>query len=78
MRQLAHRTALAGAALASLALIATAAAQSAKQGAVEQSVPPPVSQNVSPPPLHLSDAQRNQIQQALRGENQRRPGKSRC
>jgi hypothetical protein len=69
MRQLAHRAALAGAALASLGWITTAAAQTANQGSVVQSVPPPVSQNVSPPQIHLSDAQRNQIKQALRGEN---------
>jgi hypothetical protein len=69
MRQLARRAALTGAALASLGWIATAAAQPANQGAVVQSVPPPVSQNAPVPPLHLSDAQRNQIQQALRGEN---------
>ena len=69
MRQLAHRTALVGMALASLGWVATAAAQTANQGAVVQSVPPPVSQNPSVPPLHLSDAQRSQIQQALRSEN---------
>ena len=70
MRQLAHRMALAGMALACLGWAATAAAQSADQnGAVVQSIPPPVSQKVSPPPLHLSDAQRGQIQQALRGED---------
>jgi hypothetical protein len=68
MRQLAHRTALAGMALACLAWTPLAA-QTANQGAVEQSIPPAVSQKVSPPPLHLSDAQRSQIQQALRGEN---------
>ena len=70
MRQHAHRMTLAGMALACLGWAATAAAQTAaNQGAVVQSVPPPVSQNPSPPPLHLSDAQRNQIQQVLRGEN---------
>lgn len=69
MRQLAHRTALAGMALACFGWAATAAAQTANQGTVVQSVPPPVSQNPSVPPLHLSDAQRSQIQQALRGEN---------
>ena len=69
MRQLAHRAALAGMALASLGWAATAAAQMANQGAVEQSIPPAVSQNPSLPPLHLSDAQHSQIQQALRGEN---------
>jgi hypothetical protein len=69
MRQLAHRTALAGMALACLGIASTAAAQSANQGAVMQSVPPPVSQNPSVPPLHLSDAQHSKIQQALRSEN---------
>ena len=69
MPQLAHRTALAGMALACFGWAATAAAQTANQGTVVQSVPPPVSQNPSVPPLHLSDAQRNQIQQAVRGED---------
>jgi hypothetical protein len=69
MRQLAHRAALAGMALACLGWATTAAAQTADQGAVIQSVPPPVSQNPSLPPLHLSDAQRSQIQQALRAED---------
>jgi len=70
MRRLAHRIALGGMALACLGWAATAAAQTdANQGAVVQTIPPPVSQKVSPPPLHLSDAQRNQIQQALRSEN---------
>jgi hypothetical protein len=69
MRQLAHRTALAGMTLACLGWTAIATAQTANQGAVVQSVPPAVSQNPSVPPLHLSDAQRSQIQQALRGEN---------
>ena len=69
MRQLAHHMALAGMALACLGWTATAAAQTANQGAIEQSVPPAISQNPSVPPLHLSDAQRNKIQQALRGEN---------
>jgi hypothetical protein len=69
MRQLAHRAALAGMALACFGWAGTAAAQTANQGAVEQSVPPAVSQNPSVPPLHLSDAQRNQIQQAVRGED---------
>src|SRR5207237_10200455 len=47
---------------------AAAAATTANQGSVVQSVPPPVSAKPVAP-LHLSDAQRNQIQQALRGEN---------
>jgi len=69
MRQLARRTALAGMALACLGLTSTASAQSARQGAVVQSIPPPISQNPSTPPLHLSDAQRTKIQQALRSED---------
>jgi hypothetical protein len=69
MRQLAHRAALAGMALACFGWTATAAAQTENQGAVVQSIPPPVSQNPSVPPLNLSDAQRSQIQQVLRGEN---------
>ena len=67
MRQLALRAALVGA-LASLGCIATAAAQTGNQGAINQSVPPTVSAKPVPP-LHLSDAQRNQIQQGLHGEN---------
>src|ERR1043166_7640077 len=69
MRQLAHRAALAGMALACIGWTAGAAAQTATQGAVEQSIPPAVSQNPSVPPLSLSDAQRSQIQQVLRGEH---------
>jgi hypothetical protein len=69
MRQLAHRTALAGMALACVGWTAIAAAQTANQGSVVQSVPPAISQNPSVPRLHLSDAQRNQIQQVLRGKN---------
>jgi hypothetical protein len=42
------------------------------QGAVVQSIPPPVSQNPSLPPLHLTDAQRAKIRQALSSENTRR------
>jgi hypothetical protein len=38
-------------------------------GAVIQSVPPPVAQNPSPPPLQLSDQQKTKIKQALQGEN---------
>ena len=69
MRRLAHRAALAGMALACFGWTAIAAAQTENQGAVVQSIPPPVSQNPSVPPLNLSDAQRSQIQQALRGED---------
>ena len=67
MRQLAHGFVFAGVALAALGLTA-AAAQTGNQGAINQSIPPVVSANPVPP-LHLSDAQRSQIQQALRGEN---------
>ena len=38
-------------------------------GAVIQSVPPPVAQNPSPPPLQLTDQQKAKIKQVLRGEN---------
>ena len=69
MRQLAHRAALAGMALACFGWTTTAVGQTENQGAVMQSVPPPVSQKLTVPPLHLSDAQRSEIQQALRGEN---------
>ena len=41
----------------------------AQTGAVKQSIPPPVSQNPSVPPLNLSADQRAKIQQALRAEN---------
>lgn len=34
-------------------------------GAVEQTIPPPVSQNPQFPPLHLSDDQRAKVRQAL-------------
>jgi len=69
MRQIAHRAALVGMALGCLALPSVAVAQTAARGAVVQSVPPPVSQNPSVPPLHLSDDQKSKIQQALRSEN---------
>jgi hypothetical protein len=70
MRHLAHRAALAGVALVCVGLPSAAAAQSAdKAGAVVQSIPPPISQNPSVPPLNLSDAQHARIQQALRSEN---------
>ena len=38
-------------------------------GAVIQSVPPPVAQNPSPPPLQLTDQQKAKIKQVLQGEN---------
>ncbi|MBO0712419.1 MAG: hypothetical protein J2P47_14205 [Acetobacteraceae bacterium] len=39
------------------------------RGAVEQTIPPPVTQNPALPPLHLSDDQRARIRQALNGVN---------
>jgi len=45
-----------------------AAAQD-RSGSLVQSIPPPVSQNPAVPPLHLSDAQRAKIQQALSQQN---------
>ena len=41
----------------------------AHPGAVIQSVPPPVAQDPSPPPLQLTDEQKAKIKQVLRGEN---------
>ena len=49
-------------------LVSGTAAQD-RSGAVVQSLPPPVSQNPAVPPLHLSDAQRARIRQALSQEN---------
>jgi hypothetical protein len=45
-----------------------AAAQD-RSGSLVQSIPPPVSQNPAVPPLHLSDAERAKIQQALSQQN---------
>ena len=67
MRPLAHRAVLAGLALAALGLTA-AGAQTVNRGAVNQSIPPPVS-NPSVPQLKLSDAQRSRIQHVLKTEN---------
>jgi hypothetical protein len=60
--------ALAGA-LAALLAAVPAVAAGPGQGAVEQSVPPPVAQNPALPPLHLSDDQRGRIRQVLSGVN---------
>jgi hypothetical protein len=38
-------------------------------GAVDQSIPPPLAQNPSIPPLHLSDSDRAKVQQALRAQD---------
>jgi hypothetical protein len=59
---------LAGTTLA-VALAVPAIAAGPGSGAVEQTIPPPVSQDVKPPPLRLSDDQRAKIRQALKGEN---------
>ncbi len=67
MRQISTHAILAGA-LASLLAAAPAAAQDTR-GAVEQTIPPPVSQNPSVPPLHLTDEQRAKIGQVLSGVN---------
>jgi hypothetical protein len=50
-------------------LAAPASAAGPGSGAVEQTIPPPVSQDVKPPLLRLSDDQRAKIQQVLKGEN---------
>lgn len=63
----ASRHAWLAAALAVLAAGPVAAANS--QGAVEQTIPPPVAQNPQLPPLHLSDDQRAKVRQALSGVN---------
>jgi hypothetical protein len=52
-----------------VALAVPAIAAGPGSGAVEQTIPPPVSQDVKPPPLRLSDDQRAKIRQALKGEN---------
>jgi hypothetical protein len=43
--------------------------EDATAGAVEQSIPPAISQKVVIPPLHLSDGQRAKIRQALSSEH---------
>jgi hypothetical protein len=59
---------LAGAITALLAAAPVIAADNT-HGAVEQTVPPPVTQNPALSPLHLSDDQRARIRQALNGVN---------
>jgi hypothetical protein len=68
MRQISGRTALAGA-IAGLVILPPALAAGQSSGAVEQTARPPVSQNPSLPPLHLSDDQRAKIRQVLNGAN---------
>jgi hypothetical protein len=71
MRHRPHRAALGGLAglvVAWPGITVAAAAENggqASSGAVVQSIPPPVSQNPSIPPLNLTDAQRAKIRQAL-------------
>ncbi len=67
MRHLSRCASLAGILAATLAVPAFAAGTAS--GAVEQTIPPPVSQNLALPALHLSDDQRAKIQQAVSGEN---------
>jgi hypothetical protein len=55
--------ALAAGCMASPAL---AAETNGSAGAVEQTIPPPVSQNVKLPPLHLTDQQRGKVRDALK------------
>lgn len=50
-------------------MLATPTAFAAEGGAVQQTVPPAVSQNTKPPPLQLSDDQRGKIRDALRDVN---------
>src|SRR5690348_13081947 len=61
-------TALCAASLAAPAMAAGNGTPS-QPGAVIQSVPPPVAQNPSPPPLQLSDQQKAKIKQVLAGKN---------
>jgi len=67
MRHLLHRAVLTAAVAAGIATPLTAAAQSPPR-AVEQTIPPPLSQNPAVPPLHLSDAQRAKVRQAVSAE----------
>jgi hypothetical protein len=68
MRHRWTRAPLAGAILA-LAVSVPAGAAGPGSGAVEQTIPPPVSQKSTPPPLKLSDDQRVKIRQMLSCEN---------
>jgi hypothetical protein len=62
------RAALAGT-IGFLIVAAPAVAAGQGSGAVEQTIPPPVSQNPALPPLHLSDDQRARIRQVLKDTN---------
>jgi len=67
MRSLVTRASLAG--MLALTVAVPAIAAGPNNGAVEQTIPPPVAQNPKPPPLELSDDQRAKIRQAVSGEN---------
>ena len=67
MRCLLTRASIAG--ILALAVSVPAVAAGPNNGAVEQTIPPPVAQNPKPPPLKLSDDQRAKIRQAVSGEN---------
>ncbi len=69
MRHVAISVALAAIMTAGLAANAATAAGSNTAGAVEQSIPPPIAQNPKLPPLHLSDADRTNVQQGLRAQD---------
>jgi hypothetical protein len=72
MSKLVNCAALAAAMSASIATSAVfnvGAAENAQSGAVTQSVPPPVSQQPSIPPLQLSDEQRTKISDAVAAEH---------
>ena len=67
MRCLLTRAPIAG--ILALAISVPSVAAGPNNGAVEQTIPPPVAQNPKPPPLKLSDDQRAKIRQAVSGEN---------
>jgi hypothetical protein len=67
MRLVLTRASLAG--VLALAISVPAVAADPNSGAVEQTVPPPVTQGQKPPPLKLSDDQRAKIRQMVSGEN---------
>lgn len=67
LRQTSTHTMLAGAVAALLAVVPALAQDT--RGAVEQTIPPPVSQKPNVPPVHLTDQQRATIRRALSGVN---------
>lgn len=68
MRHVSSCASLAGAVVA-LAVSVAAVAAGQNSGAIEQTIPPPVSQNPALPPLHLTDDQRAKIRQVLNDAN---------